>query len=169
MTHTTPMATGISPRRISLLAAAAVGLLATFMVLFLPQSTVRSLAVDPNDHSDGIHAMTVDELPTVTIEAVTDSLIEGMGAMRFRLSSEPAAGADVYVALEAEQPEDAAWLPPAYEEQFSVKIPAGESTLEFGIPVRNLFNLEGDGSVAVRLLPMRASTMLAIRCRRPSV
>ena len=146
------MATVSPPRRISLLAAAAVGLLATFMVLFLPQSTVRSLAVDPNDHSDGIHAMTVDELPTVTIEAVTDSLIEGMGAMRFRLSSEPAAGADVYVALEAEQPEDAAWLPPAYEEQFSVKIPAGESTLEFGIPVRNLFNLEGDGSVAVRLI-----------------
>ena len=152
MTHTTPMATESPPRRIALLAVAAVGLFATFMVLFLPQSTVHSLAVDPNDHSDGIHAMMVDELPTVTIEAVTDSLIEGMGAMRFRLSSEPAAGADVYVALEAEQPEDAAWLPPAYEEQFSVKIPAGESTLEFGIPVRNLFNLEGDGSVAVRLV-----------------
>ena len=146
------MATESPPRRIALLTVAAVGLLATFMVLFLPQPAVHSLAVDPNDHSDGIHAMMVDELPTVTIEAVTDSLIEGMGAMRFRLSSEPAAGADVYVALEAEQPEDAAWLPPAYEEQFSVKIPAGESTLEFGIPVRNLFNLEGDGSVAVSLV-----------------
>ena len=193
MKQTTLMATGSPPRRISLLAAAAVGLLATFIVLFLPEPTVsarqsktatsgqvltdresrvsdfsavehepqpnvvegssiRSRAVDPNDHSDGIDAMMADELPTVTIEAITDSVFESMGPMRFRLSAEPAAGADVYVTLEAEQPEDAAWLPPAYQEQFTVKIPAGESTLEFGIPVRDLFNLEGDGTVTLSLV-----------------
>ena len=131
------MATGSPPRRISLLAAAAVGLLATFIVLFLPEPTVsarqsktatsgqvltdresrvsdfsaaehdqkptvfegssiRSRAVDPNDHSDGIDAMMADELPTVTIEAITDSVFESMGPMRFRLNAEPAAGADIY-------------------------------------------------------------------------
>ena len=187
------MATGSPPRRISLLAAAAVGLLATFIVLFLPEPTVsarqsktvtsgqvltdresrvsdfsaaehdqkptvfegssiRSRAVDPNDHSDGIDAMMADELPTVTIKAITDSVFESMGPMRFRLNAEPAAGADIYVTLEAEEPEDAGWLPPAYEEEFSVKIPAGESTFEFEIPVRNLFNLEGNGSVEVSLV-----------------
>ena len=193
MKQTTLMATGSPPRRISLLAAAAVGLLATFIVLFLPEPTVsarqsktatsgqvltdresrvsdfsaaehdpkptvfegssiRSRAVDPNDHSDGIDAMMADELPTVTIEAITDSVFESMGPMRFRLNAEPAAGADIYVTLEAEEPEDAGWLPPAYEEEFSVKIPAGESTFEFEIPVRNLFNLEGNGSVEVSLV-----------------
>ena len=170
------MATGSPPRRISLLAAAAVGLLATFMVLFLPEPTVlakqsktatsgqvltdRELRAsdfsaaehDRNDRSDGIEAMMADELPTVTIEAITDSVFETKGPMRFRLNAEPAAGADVFVTLEAEQPEGAAWLPSAYQEQFSVKIPAGELTLDFEIPVRDLFNLEGDGTVTVSLV-----------------
>ena len=120
------------------------------MARFRPLVSVASGGIDAG--SDGVHGMMQKEMPTVTIEVITDSVAETMGPMRFRLNASPAAGADVYVTLEAEQPERAAWLPNDYREAFSVKIPAGIPTLEFVVPVLNYFNREGDGSITLSIV-----------------
>ena len=96
--------------------------------------------------------MMVDKIYTVTIEAVTDSMMESVGPMTLRLSADPAPGSDLNVMISAEQPEGAAWLQPEHSEPFSVKIPAAATSRDFDIPVRNLFNPEGDGEIVVSVV-----------------
>ena len=102
--------------------------------------------------SDVSAPMMVDKIYTVTIEAVTDSVMESAGPMTFRLSADPAPGSDLNVMISAEQPEGAAWLGPDHSEPFSVKIPAAATSRDFDVPVRNLFNAEGDGEIVVSVV-----------------
>ena len=102
--------------------------------------------------SDVSAPMMVDKIYTVTIEAVTDSVMESAGPMTFRLSADPAPGSDLNVMISAEQPEGAAWLGPDHSEPFSVKIPAAATSRDFDIPVRNLFSPEGDGEIVVSIV-----------------
>ena len=148
----------MSFRRLAVSGLTVLGLVATEYLMVWYCRPVRALPVLRADGgamlagSGEVVAMMEDEIPTMAIAAVTDSVIEGTGAMGFRLNSDPAAGSDVYVMVEPEQPEDAAWLPPEFHEQFSAKIPAESLTYEFQIPVQNVFNLEGNGTVTVSLV-----------------
>ena len=74
------------------------------------------------------------------------------GPVGFRFNADPAPGSDLYVTVESEQPEIAAWLPSDYWDPFSVKIPAGSSTSEFDLPIRNLYNLDGEGSITLSIV-----------------
>lgn len=96
-----------------------------------------------------VHAQTGDDPPTVTIVKTADELTEGSSALVYRLEADPAPSEDLLVRLELEQVGSS--VIPALVGRFNLTIPAGQSTLDFGIPTINDATDDADGSMTLSI------------------
>ena len=89
------------------------------------------------------------EPPTVTILNTSDQLREGSSSLVYRLVADPAPSEELLVQLELEQVGSS--VIPGLVGIFNLTIPAGQSTLDFGIPTINDAIDDADGSMTLSI------------------